>query len=115
MNDLSPPRIASGIALLAGALLIAAPLAFGLYSTGAYAAFLLGFAGFVIALKTLFRPQPIDNWLLVGTGALVIAAAFVAGGAALWVHLVAGAAILGAGLWRRMMTMPEGGPRISPS
>ncbi len=115
MNGLTTPRIASGIALLAGVLLIAAPLAFGLYSTGAYAAFLLGLAGIVIALKTLFRPEPFDIWLLVGTGALAVAAGVVAGGAALWVHLVAGAAILGAGLWRRMITMPEGGPRITPS
>jgi hypothetical protein len=115
MNDLSKPRTASGVALLGGALLLAAPLALGLYAIGAYAAFLLGLAGIVIALKTLFRPQPIDSWLLVGTGALAIAAAFVAGGAALWVHLVGGAAILGAGLWRRMIIEPEGDPRISPS
>jgi hypothetical protein len=115
MNDLSSPRIATGIAILGGVLLLLGPLVLGLYGAGAGAAYILGLAGIVIALKTLFRPQPIDSWLLVGTGALAIAAALVAGGAALWLHLIAGAAILGAGVWRRMITEPEGGPRISPS
>jgi hypothetical protein len=115
MNDLSKPKIATGIAFLGGVLLLAGPLAFGLYGMGANAAYILGLAGIVIALKTLFRPQPIDSWLLLGTGALAIVAAFVAGGAALWFHLIGGAAILGAGVWRRMMAELEGGPRISPS
>jgi hypothetical protein len=63
----------------------------------------------------MLRPQPSDTWLLVDTGAMVVAAALVAGGTALWVHLVADAAILGAGVRRRMITEPESGPRITPS
>jgi hypothetical protein len=96
-------------------LLIAAPPAIGLYGTGADAAHILGLAGIVIALKAMLLPEPVDTWLLVGTGAMVVAAAFVAVEAALWVHLVAGAAILGAGVRRRMITEPEGGPRITRS
>lgn len=115
MNDLSRPRIAAGVAMIGGVILLAGPLAFGLYGLGANAAYILGLAGILVALKTIVRPQPFDPWLLVGAGALAIVTAFVAGGAALWVHLIGGAAILGAGLWRRMMTEPEGGPRISPS
>lgn len=105
-------KIAAGIALLGGVVLTIGPLALGLYGLGINFVQLLGLAGIVMALKTLYRPQPVDSWILVGIGALAILVGLAAG---VWINLIGGAAILGAGVMRRIYSEPEGGPHVTSS
>ncbi len=115
MNQLSKMKTAGGVALLGGLMIVLSPLAYGLYGGAAFVAYILGLAGLLVAAKAIWWPASYDYLLLVGTGALMIVAAFATGGATLWVHLAGGGAILGAGLWRRLMTEPAGSARTSPS
>lgn len=107
MKDISKPKIAGGIALL-GALLIAfSPMLSTFYGGRAGIAVAVGVLGLVVAAKALFRPSPIDAMLMIAAGAVAVMASLAAGGAALWVLLPGAAAILGTGLWLRMMQTGE--------
>ena len=115
MNQLLKVKSAGGVALLGAALVMISPLALGLYGGTAFIAFALGLAGLAIAAKAIWWPASFDYLLLVGLGTLMIVSAFATGGATLWVQAAGGAAILGSGLWRRLMSEPEGNAHTSPS
>ena len=113
MHDIPKTKIASGIAIVGGVLLLLGPLLFGLYGFVGTAGYLLALVAMAVGIKTLVRPGEFDNWILVGVGARAILAAFIGGGVALAVNILGGGAVLGAGLWRRMINEPEGGPHVS--